>query len=52
MYVLKRIEDGKYVAIDGHVKSYTLDFRFVKFFPTKEDAENSSCGNEIAVPVG
>lgn len=49
-YVLKR-EDGKYVAIDGHVKSYTFDVRYIKTFHSLQEAKSAACGNEIVCRV-
>ena len=51
MYVLKRIEDGKFVAKHGHKVSYTLNICAVRIFKDKKEAEKEKCGNEIIVPV-
>ena len=51
MYVLKRHEDGKYVALPGSHHSYTTDLRRAQIFPTKEAAEKDKCGNESALTV-
>ena len=56
MWVLKRIEDGKYVAkpeivqMSGH--SYTTSVRNAKKFDSKEEAEANSCvENEKAIQI-
>lgn len=52
MYLLKRVSDGKFVAKDGSISSYTMDITNVKIFPTREAAERNRCGeNEIIVPI-
>jgi hypothetical protein len=52
MFVLRRVEDGKYVAVVSHRVSDTFNFRFVRFFPSRESAERERCGNETVEPVG
>lgn len=51
MYVLKRNEDGKYVAKPGMHNSYTNRLENAQLFDTQEQAEGSACGNEHAVSV-
>ena len=51
MYVLRRNEDGKYVAKPGMHNSYTNRLELAQVFDTKEKAEGSACGNEHAVSV-
>lgn len=51
MYVLLNIETGGYVAIAGHVKSYTTDFRYVRFFKNVKLASLNACENERVVEV-
>ncbi len=51
MYLLKRIEDGRFVAKSGRENSYTRNINDVKIFPTREAAERNRCGNEIIVPI-
>lgn len=46
MYVLKRNEDGKYVAPAGSKSSYTTKLEKARTFPTREAAERDACGNE------
>jgi hypothetical protein len=50
MYVLKRIEDGKYVCFGGE-HSYTKQLEKAFVFPSRERAEAGACGNEVAVSV-
>jgi hypothetical protein len=50
-YVLRRKEDGAYVAPSGRAKSYTKNEHDAKRFPTKEAAEQDACGNETAIEV-
>lgn len=49
MYVLRRHEDGAYVAAPGSRGSYTLNLTRAQTFTTKESAESNACGNESAV---
>lgn len=56
MWVLKRIEDGKFVskpeiiAMTG--KSYTLSLRNAKKFNNREEAVSASCiENEVPVQI-
>jgi len=49
MYVLKRNEDGKFVALPGSKKSYTSNLRDARQFVTREEAECDRCGNERIV---
>jgi len=49
-YVLRRHEDGKYVAPPGSPKSYVTDLRKARRFPTRAAAEADACGNETAIP--
>lgn len=52
MFLLKRVSDGKFVAKDGNITSYTMHINLVKIFPTREAAERNRCGeNEIIVPL-
>jgi len=52
MYLLKRVEDGRFVAKSGTKSSYTMEINNVKIFPTREAAEYERCGeNEIIVPL-
>ena len=50
-YVLKRNEDGKYVAPGGSAEAYTRRLERAQVFPTREFAERHKCGNETAYPV-
>jgi len=46
MYVIKRDEDGKYVACSGSGSSYTNDRAHAATFRTKEAAQKEACSNE------
>jgi len=50
-YVLKRREDGKYVAPPGRDKSYTTDLANARLYASQEEAEADACGNEFVSPV-
>ena len=50
-YVLRRIEDGKYVARPGAEHSYVRDIHNARAFDSRESAEANACGNERAVKV-
>lgn len=51
MYVLINAENGKYVALPGHAKSYTTRLKSAATFATREAAEREACGNERAHSV-
>lgn len=51
IYVLRRDEDGAYVAPPGRRRSYTKALRQARTFNTRADAEGQRCGNERVVPV-
>jgi len=52
MYLLKRVEDGRFVAKSGREASYTRDIEHVRIYPTREAAEADRCvENEIIVPM-
>ena len=48
-FLLKRQEDGKYVAYPGAAHSYVRDARDARRFQTREQAEANRCGNESVV---
>jgi hypothetical protein len=50
-YVLKRHEDGRYVARSGAAHSYTKRLEEAQVFRTRGSAEAGKCGNEYAVPL-
>ena len=50
-YAIKRIKDGKFVALPGSKKSYTTSINNAQVFNTLEDAKMNSCGNEVAVKI-
>ncbi|HQT78000.1 MAG TPA: hypothetical protein PLD10_13175 [Rhodopila sp.] len=45
-WVLRRNEDGWYVAPPGSVNSYTRSLKNARKFATKAEAEREACGNE------
>lgn len=51
IWVLRRIEDGQYVARPGSKHSYTKRLSNAQTFWTRSDAEANACGNERAVRV-
>ena len=51
MYVLKRNEDGKYVAPAGSKNSYTTKLEQARTFPTREAALADACGNETVYAI-
>lgn len=52
IYVLQRVEDGKYVTPPGTgSESYTDKLQNARFFPSREAAEKDRCGNEVIVEV-
>lgn len=46
MFVIKRVEDGKYVAKSSSFHSYTNDRSQAAEYKTVEEAEKQRCGNE------
>lgn len=46
-YVIKRVEDGKYVAQPGSEHSYTKRLEKALRFDTRDEAKGNACGNEI-----
>lgn len=52
MWVIKRREDGKYVAKPGSSSSYTQYLQCAQAFETKEKADGSKCPeNEYIINV-
>lgn len=51
MWVLIRLEDGKYVAKSGSEHSYTNKLENAQVFTSKDKAEANKCGNEYARSV-
>ena len=51
MYVIKRIEDGAYVAPPGSPASYTFVLSRAATFRTVEAAQRECCENEHPVAV-
>ena len=50
-YVLRRHEDGKYVAPAGQQSSYTTKLENARIFNSQEAAQAEACGNESPIPV-
>jgi hypothetical protein len=50
-YVIRRIDDGKFVTPSGSGQSYTKSLRGARMFDTREQAEGNCCGNERAVAL-
>jgi hypothetical protein len=46
LYVIKRIEDGKFVAAPNSERSYTSDLTKARTFATRTEAVRECCGNE------
>jgi hypothetical protein len=46
-YVLRRLEDGKYVAQPGADRSYTRALQRAKIYQSLADAKREKCGNEF-----
>lgn len=51
MFVLRRTEDGKYVARPGSRRSYVVNLQSARVFPTREAAEAGKCGNEVIIAI-
>lgn len=50
-YVIKRTNDGAYVAPAGEKASYTGYLDRARTFATREEAEREKCGNEVVADV-
>lgn len=52
MYVIRRTEDSKFVAMPGSQSSYTQHLQSARTFTTREAAEREICPeNEVIVDV-
>lgn len=51
MYVLRNVDNGKYVAPSGSTNSYTERLQNARVFPTREAAQADACGNDRVVAV-
>ena len=51
MYVIRRHEDGAFVAPPGQRSSYTTKLQEARVFQTREAAQRECCGNESVVRV-
>jgi hypothetical protein len=47
LYVVKNLDNGKYVARKGLGHSYTTKLSEIRFFIDNEAAQRERCGNEI-----
>lgn len=47
LYVIKNLDNGKYVARKGLQHSYTAKLSEARFFRDNEAAQRERCGNEI-----
>jgi hypothetical protein len=47
LYVIKNLDNGKYVAGNGLEHSYTTKLSEIRFFINNEAAQRERCGNEI-----
>jgi hypothetical protein len=47
LYVIKNLDNGKYVARKGLQHSYTTKLCGIRFFIDNEAAQRERCGNEI-----
>jgi len=51
MFIIKRHEDGRYVAVSGSAHSYTKDIRKARIYRTREAAQADACGNESVLSL-
>lgn len=49
MYVIRRMEDGKFVARPGMRESYTWFLQEAQVFKTREQAKDCACGGNERV---
>jgi hypothetical protein len=47
LYVIKNLDNGKYVARTGFKHSYTTKLSKIRFFINNEAAQRERCGNEV-----
>ena len=47
LYVIKKLDNGKYVARKGLKHSYTTKLSEIRFFINNEAAQRERCGNEV-----
>jgi hypothetical protein len=47
LYIIKNLDNGKYVARKGLQHSYSTKLSEIRFFINNEPAQRESCGNEI-----
>lgn len=50
-FIIKRNDDGKYVAKSGSKHSYTRIFQDFRVYNSRLEAERERCGNETIVPL-
>lgn len=51
LYVIKRIDDDKYVARPGSRHSYTARIQDAQVFRDHKEAQRHRCGNEVITTV-
>lgn len=51
MYLIQRIDDGAFVAVEGSKSSYTFDIRRARTYHTHTQAAANCCGNEHPVHI-
>lgn len=51
LYVVKRVEDSKYVTTPGSEHSYTPMLQKARTWSSREAAQDNCCGNEVARSV-
>jgi hypothetical protein len=51
MYIIKRNEDGKYVAQSGSKSSYTTKLENARIYSTHDAAQADACGNETVIDL-
>ena len=52
MFAIKRIPDGKFVAVPGNVVSYTQELQRAEMFTTREAADAARCPeNEVVISI-
>ena len=51
MYVIRRNEDGAYVAPAGQRSSYTRVLENARKFNSRDSAQREACGNETVLSI-
>jgi hypothetical protein len=51
-YAIKRIKDGKFVAVHNRENTYTSgNSNYIRFYKTLDEARKDCCSNEIIVVI-